>query len=101
MNCEAGDIARVVGYPEHAHRLFEVLELVAHAEAGRVIHIRGRCWMPVTSGPIWWVRACGSPLPEWGTHEGPCEDSYLRPIRDQGGEDEILRLVGKPEGVTA
>ena len=28
-------------------------------------------------------------------------DSQLRPIRDQDGEDEMLRIAGKPERMTA
>lgn len=29
-----------------------------------------------------------------------CPDSILRPIRDNDGQDEMLRIVGKPEKVT-
>lgn len=33
------------------------------------------------------------------TRYGVMPDSALRPIRDQGGEDEILRIAGKPESI--
>lgn len=29
------------------------------------------------------------------------DDASLRPIRDQDGEDEMLRIAGKPMGITA
>jgi hypothetical protein len=51
------------------------------------------------SGPAWEVDL---PLNTWeGKAQNFLLDSCLRPIRDQDGEDEILRIAGKPQEVTA
>src|ERR1700740_2251704 len=90
MNCKQGELAVVKCQQSEAYgRMVEVCELLG-------THPRS-----IDPSPHWWVKPCGwTPAVEWveldklGRFLFP--DSRLRPIRDQPGEDETLRIAGKP-----
>lgn len=84
MNCKPGDLAMYRG--KDSSRLgmvTQVLRLASHEEVCR------RNASPVP-GPWWEV---DPPLRD----RKLVADSALRPIRPTDGEDEILRIAGKPE----
>lgn len=81
MNCKAGDLAVVV----FAKRYPEFL--------GKIVRISQACDI--------FERSWDTDPPTFssdGVEHSFC-DEYLRPIRDQDGEDEILRLAGKPHDI--
>jgi hypothetical protein len=82
MNCKPGDLAVIV-----RARLAPPL-------LGRLV----KCIAP-RDDDAWWVDI---PLtcPVTGETWFSVYDRALRPIRDQDGEDEILRIAGKPQEVT-
>ena len=85
LNCKPGDLAVLV----RAH-LSENLGLIC-----RVIG-------PSSFGPGWWHVEFSKAIrwisgPRCLSHVGECQDSNLRPIRDQPGEDEMLRIAGNPQ----
>jgi hypothetical protein len=88
MNCKQGDLAVIVrSMAGNEGKLVEVLR------------------QSVAYGPGWWtVRSMSGPCRNHlgvYSQEGQIEDSRLRPLRDNDGEDEILRIAGKPQEVTA
>lgn len=93
MNCKPGDLAVIV-------------RCRAQENLGRYVSVVDAGALPGS----WLVRSAGGPL--MGAPLGnqrfftPCAelnawDSDLRPIRDNDGEDEILRIAGLPQEVTA
>lgn len=117
MNCKQGELA-VVKYssatltPGLTNRFVTTVRLAVAGETFPVLDPRGAVkrlrWNPnVVLGPAWVVTA-STPLP-WLVAEGVFKghvfhlkervipDSVLRPIRDQPGEDEMLRIAGKPK----
>lgn len=90
MNCKPGDLAVIVeSMAGNEGRIVTCLRLATEAEvdAANLAPHRAPYWHIDTEIPTVWasVRLAA--------------DMQLRPIRDQDGEDQILRLVGKPEGV--
>lgn len=94
MNCKPGDLAVIVRC-DNPINLGRIVRCESFNGAENLRGPDGRVYRGA------W-RICPA-LPSWDgaitTVHAP--DEFLRPIRDQDGEDEILRLVGKPEGVTA
>ena len=94
MNCKPGDLAVIVrsDFPASIGCLCLVLK------SNEIDHEGMWCWAVRASNKIEW---------EYGfktvvlNRHGFVPDAWLRPIRDNDGEDEMLRIVGKPEGVTA
>lgn len=87
MRCVQGDLAVVVVSPMGMN-LDKIVECCSY-QGEHSKH-----------GPIWRVKTKGKPLvTEYGCVGITCDipDAWLRPIRDNPGEDEVLRLVGKPE----
>lgn len=92
MNCKKGDLAIIVSgsIPQNIGLIIRCDELVC-----------GLWWKPgapawrVTDRAMWAVmndgsiKFCQPPL--------RCYDEHLRPIRDDDGEDEVLRIAGKPK----
>ena len=97
LNCKQGDLAVVVRSKcGNAGRIVEVL-----MPLGIEPLFAGLVWDSGASRGAfcWLVRALGQPLQTFshGTWvELPMPDSVMRPLRDSDGEDESLRLVGKP-----
>lgn len=94
LRCKTGDLAVVQGYKlaEMNGRFVTVCE---HIPTGTVIEVCGVQFMAVE--PSWWITS-NRPLP---SNFGPLDrtavvDRVLRPIRGQEGEDEMLRIAGKP-----
>lgn len=94
-NCRPGDLAVIVRchHPENLGAIVLVLRAVELAQA--------------PSEPAWLVRAAGRKLLACGlsgrvepTDEAKSPDAYLKPLRDQPGEDEVLRKVGLPGDAT-
>lgn len=93
MNCKPGDIAIIVR--SEAGNVGRIVEVGEWCEA--LMH---PCLLNVESG--WEVR--GNLLARNGLGDvmpvnfGVVPDARLRPLRDNEGEDEILRIAGKPVG---
>lgn len=85
MNCKPGDLAIVVRsrrYPECNGMILKIEHLAY---------------------PGYW-RVSGKLIEEYAARHGKSlnlNDRLLRPIRDNPGEDEMLRIVGKPTEVVA
>ncbi|KPF66098.1 hypothetical protein IP84_16935 [beta proteobacterium AAP99] len=108
MNCKPGDLAvvvRTIATPELLGRIVRVDRLAQPGDVSK----DGRCFFASSPVLAWFVCADGAELPTrdiftgelFWVSERPVRDDCLRSIRDSDGEDEILRLIGKPEKVTA
>jgi hypothetical protein len=90
LNCRPGDLAILV----RAHP-------VASACIGRVVRLVGVTL--ISGSPAWSYEGMpwrgGSPMDRWTWYEIP--DAWLRPIRDNDGEDESFRWAPAPEKVLA
>ena len=92
MNCKPGDLAVIVmAGPKTQHHLGKIVRVVS-AHTGRSVKLRD--------------------LPHWdyvepklkhldGTEIDWIHDMCLRPIRNNDGEDEMLRITGKPQEISA
>lgn len=95
--CKPGDIAIVLTKANLGKLVTVIRPYVAGEKVG------GTVWIP-RPGVMWVVEALGSPIKgvnEDGITfhtESAFGDSQLRPLRDQRGEDQMLRLTGKPQG---
>lgn len=94
MNCKPGDLAVIVRC-DNPINLGRIVRCESFNGAANLRGPAGRIY------PGAW--RISPALPAWS---GPATttyapDEFLRPIRGQDGEDEILRLVGRPEGVAA
>lgn len=91
LNCKEGDLAIIVGNDSGYGRLCAVVSGVFTREDIGDFRVHWEC------------DTLGQKIPlEDGTYSDGVEtldipDENLRPIRDQDGEDEILRIAGKPE----
>lgn len=97
MNCRPGDIAVLVNarYEESIGALVEVISLDAPRRGLPTWKCRAISRIKCFNDILLTAMVC-----EPGTIVyGP--DSYLRPIRDNDGTDEMLTIVGKPEKVAA
>lgn len=109
MNCKEGDLAYVVGScatPGLKGRFVIVVRLHAAHDVFVSVGVGGPRFTLEHPAPCWVCKpADGTTLPwldlgTWKTfdfEERPIDDAGLRPIRDSDGEDEMLRIVGKPE----
>lgn len=91
MNCKQGDLAiHVGGYSGIKSR-----------NAGKIV----RCVRFLGEVPRWqglrWEIEGGLIYSVGGKRVNHADDKYLRPIRDNPGEDEMLRIAGKPHEVAA
>lgn len=91
MNCKPGDLAiHVGGYMG-----------IKSPNLGKIVRcVRFVGKIPGWKGVRWEVE--GAPIigPS-GEHLTHVNDANLRPIRDNPGEDEMLRIAGKPHEVAA
>lgn len=104
MNCKPGDIAIIVRSkfaPQLLGRIVEVLH-AAPSEGGFCLP-NGQRHVSLQGGlRHYWVCKFQSPIEAPGefmpitTVYAPAPDDCLRPIRDQPGEDETLRIAGLP-----
>lgn len=85
LNCKQGDLAFIVkSYAGNEGKVVQCLRLVAG----------GSDW--IEDGPRWEIDR-GVPS-KAGYLVFSVADSCLRPLRDSGGEDEMLRIAGRPVG---
>ena len=87
MNCKPGDLAVIVRSMAGNEGL--IVEVIEHSELSPEYD-----WLIRAPRAIRWAFGDISDI-------GHAKDSCLRPIRDNDGEDEMLRIVGKPQEVTA
>ena len=86
LNCKPGDLAMVVR--------------VTHKEAEWILGRVVRCVrLEVLGGRAGWMLEEGVTHPETVFEWHWIADDCLRPIRDQDGEDEMLRIAGLPHEV--
>jgi hypothetical protein len=91
LNCKQGEIAIVV--QSNAGNEGRVLTCL-HLASRKQCEAESLGWW--TAGAVWVTDAdlmCND-----GTTTRLYPDSRLRPLRDSEGEDEVLRLVGRPVG---
>ena len=91
MNCKPGDLAIHIGgvlgaKSRNAGKIVRCVRLI-----GEVPGWSGNRW-EIEGGPIFGAL---------GSIAHHADDAYLRPIRDNPGEDEMLRIAGKPHEVAA
>jgi hypothetical protein len=89
LRCRVGDIALVIPAPN----------------AGKVVRVVSRL-TDDPDGREWFVESLGGKLRNADDARrramaGNCHDNALVPLRGGKGEDEVLRIVGKPEDVHA
>jgi hypothetical protein len=102
MNCKPGDLAKIVGgsrlngrmvYVDSAVLRDEILPSGYRASDGAVGHWLCEFLGGPVDGPLD-IPGCRLVHRWW-----PIDDRYLRPIRDNDGEDETLSWAGKPREV--
>ena len=104
MNCKQGDIAVIVKSPFAPQLVGRVVEVLYAAPVGADFRLpNGRMHDALTPRlGFRWVCEFHNPIAAPSTF-GPIEtiyapvpDDFLRPIRDNDGEDEMLRTAGLP-----
>ncbi len=102
-NCRTGDIARIVNMPPQlAQASDRFVRCVAACE------IRGEPAWILEERVNFTILSAGRSLPSGEVFQAGdkiyidrIQDKYLRPIRDSDGEDEMLRLAGRPNETPA
>jgi hypothetical protein len=91
MRCKVGDLAVIVQDPDCGNR-----------DLGKLVEVLRRT---PDSADEWECRSASGPLMHCGREGFDIEidipDGWLRPIRDNDGEDEMIRIAGIPNGVPA
>jgi hypothetical protein len=96
MNCERGDIAIVVKGYNNLSKVLTCIRLVPMIEVQVALACKGLA--PKCSEGNYWevdVPIMWSDGVKYDTLNY-IPDSFLRPIRDSDGEDEMVKLLGKP-----
>lgn len=104
MNCKPGDLAVIVrdkDFPQNVGAFVEVLRAMNSNDI-RNFPECGPCeWVVKPLTPIWGFDSDDDSSAVRDTNETTGDDFSLRPIRDSDGEDEMLRIAGKPQEVNA
>lgn len=88
MNCKQGDLAIIVkSRAGNEGKIVTCLRYATKAEK------REHLFVNKQMGPVWVI---DRELPNVYGSSHLVYDSTLRPIRDQDGEDEMIRIAGKP-----
>jgi hypothetical protein len=98
MRCRVGDLAFVVGAPISPENNGALVRIVRAAPPERFC-LLGVFWA-ASSEESWIVETEGRPLATFShghVASRPFLARFLRPIRDQDGEDEMLRITGLPQ----
>lgn len=88
MKCRVGDVAQIVRADNDPGCVGRIVRVVALR-----IAMGELAWQ--VDPPVYWHDKSGAAL------EVMWDDRDLRPLRDNDGEDEVLRLVGRPVGAQA
>jgi hypothetical protein len=100
MNCKKGDLAIVIRPGLKSNNVGRVVECVTFFPAYQSSDmkapldswgVRGRLVLPYTNEGHRWCNERG--------FDAVIDAGRLRPIRDNDGEDEMLRIAGKPREV--
>ena len=90
MNCKKGDLAIVVSsLAGNEGRIVRCLEFI-----GMMFWLHGE---ELRRNATWRIDVELPPFD--GKHNDMIEDYKLRPLRDNDGEDEMLRIAGKPQDI--
>lgn len=95
MNCKPGDLAVIV----HSHFADTIGMLCLVTSQYDIDEDGGWCWACRVSRAVSWEHEDTGEVVLG--RNGMIPDSWLRPIRDSDGEDQMLRIAGKPQEVTA
>lgn len=104
MNCKPGDLAVIVK-SDNIMNIGKLVRVILpspgnHLPIGSHYFVKGIDFRRSGDWFCWIVESCSSPLiatPSGELHiVRPFSDRCLRPIRDQDGEDEMIRIAGKP-----
>lgn len=93
MNCKPGDLA-IITQGRDSGKIVQCLHIASEPEL-KELHPH-KDFLPVWAidQHVRWHRPSGAKV------VAPfCPDRLLKPLRDNPGEDEVLRLVGKPNEV--
>ena len=90
LNCQAGDLA-IVKAPASPKNRGKVVLCVRLATAEEL----DEHWFTNDDGPVWFVTP-NLVSSRWGDEIPLCRDKSLRPLKWDDGEDEMLRIAGKP-----
>lgn len=96
MNCKQGDIAVVLRDP-----------YCGNVDVGKLVDVVKFDGYDGDGEPCWWCRGIGSALACYTDGYAPARDlvaipdPWLKPIRNDPGEDETLRWAGLPHKETA
>lgn len=95
MNCKQGDLAVIRPTWGRPCEVGAVVHVLRAAIDGEQMVMRDGGTASSEGGGSW---LCDSRV----TQEFPCfiRDCHLRQIRDSDGEDEMLRIAGRPVGIT-
>ena len=87
LNCKQGDVALILrSLAGNEGRVVQCLRLATTAEVRKdKMPWRGSVWVTDTLFRV-----------TYGRPTCLYQDAWMRPLRDSDGEDEMLRLVGKP-----
>lgn len=97
--CKPGDIAVIIG----TGKIVSVIRRYVNGEI-----VSGTDWVDSSGelGPAWVVESLGSPIQNHGSKTGlpwgdlmvvVRTDTSLLPLRKKRGEDQMLRITGKPK----
>jgi hypothetical protein len=103
MNCKPGDLAVIVRSQFRADLIGLFVEVLHAAPMNTDFDLpNGQAHSPLIDGRFRWVCKFMQPvkaphgLGSIQTVYAPIPDECLRPIRDQPGEDETIRIAGLP-----
>ena len=104
MNCEPGDLARVITPGPFQDKLFFVLHAAPFGVEFQLpdgylhVPVEAGCWVIESAGSQFTANLeCGTRV----TRLGVWSDAELRPIGDRDGTDEMLRIAGLPKAAGA
>ena len=100
MKIKPGDICRLINVQHPCN----MDKLVVVARRSKRRELMDGLPVNVSEDLEWLIESLGSPI-YWTNEDGRqfatpwafCRSNNLQPIRDQDGEDEMLRIAGKPK----
>jgi hypothetical protein len=103
MNCKPGDMAVIVRSKFAPQLIGRIVEVLHSAPNNRPFRLpNGQSHEPLSGSRFYWVCKFQNQIEAptdavyIKTIYAPVPDECLRPIRDQPGDDEMLRITGLP-----